>query len=45
MAVIETYLARDSDTLTATDLAELRKLSVLVEHYEDRHYPIPVKTG
>ena len=43
MAVIETYLAKGSSHLTETDLAELQRLSLLVEKYEDAHYPMPVE--
>ena len=43
MAVIETYLAKGSVNLTESDLAELQRLSLLVERYEDEHYPMPVE--
>ena len=41
--VIETFLAKGSANLTETDLAELQRLSLLVERYEDEHYPMPVE--
>ncbi len=43
MAVIEIYLAKGSEHLTEADLAELQRLSLLVEKYEDMHYPMPVE--
>ena len=43
LAVIETFLAKDSTNLTETDLAELQRLSLLVERYEDERYPMPVE--
>lgn len=43
LARIETYLAKGSANLTETDLRELRRLSELVEKYEDLCYPMPVK--
>ncbi|MBC7571432.1 MAG: helix-turn-helix domain-containing protein [Spirosoma sp.] len=43
MEVIETYLAKGSTNLTEPDLAELQRLSLLVERYEDEHYPMPVE--
>ena len=43
MEVIETYLAKGSVNLTENDLAELQRLSLLVERYEDEHYPMPVE--
>lgn len=43
MEVIETYLAKGSPNLTEVDLAELQRLSLLVERYEEEHYPMPVE--
>lgn len=43
LAVIETYLTKGSANLTETDLAELQRLSLLVERYEDEEYPMPVE--
>ena len=43
MEVIETYLAKSSATMTEVDLAELQRLSLLVERYEEEHYPMPVE--
>ncbi|GAB3893518.1 hypothetical protein [Spirosoma agri] len=43
MAVIETQLAKGSANMTETDLAELQRLSLLAEHYEEEHYPMPVE--
>lgn len=43
LAVIETYLAKGSANLTEADLAELQRLSLLVERYEDEEYPMPVE--
>ncbi len=43
MAVIETYLVKGSESLTEADLAELQRLSLLVEKYEEVHYPMPVE--
>lgn len=43
MAVIETYLAKGSANLVELDLAELQRLSLLVERYEEEHYPMPVE--
>ncbi len=40
MEVIETYLAKGSTNLTEPDLAELQRLSLRVERYEDEHYPM-----
>ena len=45
LAQIENYLVKDAANLTEADLGELRRLSVLVERYEDRQYPMPVKTA
>ena len=45
MEVIETYLAKGSVNLTETDLAELQGLSLLVERYEEEHYPMPVESA
>lgn len=42
MEVIETYLAKGALNLTETDLAELQRLSLLVERYEEERYPMPV---
>ena len=41
MNIIETYLTKDSVDLTEADLAELQRISLLVERYEDEHYPMP----
>jgi HTH-type transcriptional regulator/antitoxin HigA len=43
MAVIETYLAKGSAAMTEVDLAELQRLSLLAERYEEEHYPMPVE--
>ena len=43
LAIIETFLAKGSPNLTDSDLAELQRLSLLVERYEDEHYPMPVE--
>lgn len=43
MEVIETYLAKESVNLLEADLAELQRLSLLVERYEEEHYPMPVE--
>lgn len=43
LAVIETYLTKGSANLTETDLAELQRLSLLVERHEDEEYPMPVE--
>ena len=43
LEVIETYLAKGSTNLTETDLAELQRLSLLVERFEEEHYPMPVE--
>lgn len=43
LAVIETYLAKGSANLVELDLAELQRLSLLVERYEEEHYPMPVE--
>ena len=45
LAQIENYLVKDAANFTEADLGELRRLSVLVERYEDRQYPMPVKTA
>lgn len=47
LAVIKTFLAKagppgGSQNLTESDLAELQRLSLLVERYEDEQYPMPV---
>jgi antitoxin component HigA of HigAB toxin-antitoxin module len=42
MRIIEMYLTKGSVNLTEPDLAELQRLSRLVDTYEDRHYPMPV---
>jgi HTH-type transcriptional regulator / antitoxin HigA len=43
MAEIEVFLAKGSAALTEPELAELQRLSMLVEKYEDVHYPMPVE--
>lgn len=43
MEVIETYLAKGSPNLTEADLAELQRLSLLVDRYEEEQYPMPVE--
>ena len=43
MEGIETYLAKGSANLSETDLAELQRLSLLVERYEEEPYPMPVE--
>lgn len=48
LAVIETYLTKaglpgGSAKLTEPDLAELQRLSLLVERYEDEAYAMPVE--
>ena len=43
MAVIETFLAKGSENLTETDLAELQRISLLAERYEKEHYPMPIE--
>lgn len=43
LAVIETCLAKGSANLTESDLAELQRLSLLVERYEEEHYPMPIE--
>jgi HTH-type transcriptional regulator/antitoxin HigA len=43
MEVIETYLAKGSVNMTEAGLAELQRLSLLVERYEEEHYPMPVE--
>lgn len=43
MELIEVYLAKKSANLSEADLAELQRLSLLVERYEDEHYPMPVE--
>lgn len=43
LEVIETYLAKGSVNMTEADLAELQRLSLLAERYEEEHYPMPVE--
>ncbi len=43
LAEIEVFLAKGSSNMTEADLAELQRLSLLVERYEDEHYPMPVE--
>lgn len=43
MAVIEGYLSKEASVLTETELADLQRLSLLVERYEDVRYPMPVE--
>jgi antitoxin component HigA of HigAB toxin-antitoxin module len=42
LARIERYLIKYSAQLTDNELVDLRQLSLLVEQYEDIHYPMPV---
>jgi HTH-type transcriptional regulator/antitoxin HigA len=43
MEEIEVFLAKGSAALTEPELAELQRLSMLVERYEDVHYPMPIE--
>ncbi|AQG79109.1 helix-turn-helix domain-containing protein [Spirosoma montaniterrae] len=43
LAEIEVFLAKGSSNMTEVDLAELQRLSLLVERYEEEHYPMPVE--
>jgi HTH-type transcriptional regulator/antitoxin HigA len=43
MEEIEVFLAKGSARLSDPELAELQRLSMLVEKYEDLHYPMPVE--
>ncbi|MGA0557647.1 helix-turn-helix domain-containing protein [Larkinella sp. VNQ87] len=43
MEAIEGFLAKGSAGLSESELAELQRLSLLVEKYEDIHYPMPVE--
>lgn len=43
LEVVEMFLSKGSANLTESDLAELQRLSLLVERYEDQHYPMPVE--
>lgn len=50
LAAIETLLTKagppgGSLNLTESDLAELQRLSLLVERYEDEQYPMPKKNN
>lgn len=40
---IEAFLSKGSSILTEPELAELQRLSLLVEKYEDEYYPMPVE--
>ncbi|GAA4445942.1 hypothetical protein GCM10023189_00490 [Nibrella saemangeumensis] len=40
---IEELLSKGFDRLSITETAELQRLSLLVEKYEDIHYPMPVE--
>lgn len=42
MDTIENYLAKGSVNLTKPDLAEPQRLSLLIERYEDKQYPMPI---
>jgi len=43
MELIEVFLAKGSAKMTEADLAELQRLSLLAEQYEDVHYPMPIE--
>ena len=42
MEQIEILLAKGSAFMSQTDLAQLRRLSLEVENYEDLFYPMPI---
>lgn len=44
MELIDLFLAKGSAKMTEADLAELQRLSLLTEQYEDVHYPMPIST-
>lgn len=43
MEQIEVILAKGSASMTETEMAELQRLSLLAEQYEDIQYPMPVE--
>ena len=43
MEIIEVFLTKGSAKMTDADLAELQRLSLLAEQYEDVHYPMPIE--
>ncbi|TAE33463.1 MAG: helix-turn-helix domain-containing protein [Cytophagales bacterium] len=43
MAQIEVILVKGSANMTEAEMAELQRLSLLAEQYEDVHYPMPVE--
>ncbi len=42
MDQIELYLTKGSAKMTETDLADLQRLSLIVEKYENMLYPMPM---
>lgn len=43
MQIIDTYLQRGFDNLSAAENEELKRLSEMAEVYEDKHYHFPYK--